>query len=201
MADIWNGADQLRVLLIPIEGIAKYPNNPRRGDETKIQESLSRFGQQKPIVVAKETNFIVAGNHVYGAAKSLGWTHIAAVVTDLSDKDAKAYLLADNRMSDIGDYNDSALAMILEDLATTGQLDGTGYDSDDLDELLAKLEKQSEESSQLADQSPTAEIVFDDDQQQDLWFEFVKWLKGQYPEYETFAARLSRHIDETIRPA
>lgn len=200
MANIWNGAEQLRGLLIPIEKISKYPNNPRRGDETKIQESLSRFGQQKPIVVSKATNFIVAGNHVYGAAKALGWTHIAAVVSDLSDKDAKAYLLADNRMSDIGDYNDSALAAILEDLATTGELDGTGYDADDLDQILAKLEKQNDETSEMADQSPTAEIVFDDDEQQDLWFEFVKWLKGKYPEYETLAARLSRHIDDTIRP-
>ena len=200
MANIWNGAEQLRALLIPIEGISKYPNNPRRGDETKIQESLSRFGQQKPIVVSKATNFIVAGNHVYGAAKALGWTHIAAVVSDLSDKDAKAYLLADNRMSDIGDYNDSALAAILEDLATTGELDGTGYDADDLDQILAKIEKQNDETSEMADQSPTAEIVFDDDEQQDLWFEFVKWLKGKYPEYETLAARLSRHIDDTIRP-
>jgi ParB-like chromosome segregation protein Spo0J len=199
MSNIWNGAEQLKVLLIPIEGIAKYPNNPRRGDEKKIQESLERFGQQKPIVVAKETKFIVAGNHVYGAAKALGWTHIAAVVTDLSDKDAKAYLIADNRMSDIGDYNDSALALILEDLATSGSLDGTGFDSDDLDTLLAKLEKQNDEESKMADQSPTAQIVFDDEDQQDLWFEFVKWLKGKYPEYETFAERLSRFIGDTIR--
>ena len=200
MSEIWNGAEQLKALLVPIDQLAKYPNNPRRGDETKIQESLTRFGQQKPIVVAKETNYIVAGNHVYGAAKALGWTHIAAVVTDLSDKDAKAYLIADNRMSDIGDYNDSALAMILEDLATSGHLDGTGYDSDDLDSLLAKIEKQTDDTKEMADQSPTAEIVFDDEEQQDLWFEFVKWLKGKYPEYETFAARLTRFIDDSIRP-
>lgn len=199
MSEIWNGAPQLRELLIPIDTIAKYPNNPRRGDEKKIQESLERFGQMKPIVVSKSTMLIVAGNHVYGAAKGLGWTHVAAVVADLSDKDAKAYLLADNRMSDIGDYNDSALAMILEDLATTGELDGTGYDADDLDSLLAKIEKQTDDTKEMADQSPTAEIVFDDDEQQDLWFEFVKWLKGKYPEYETFAARLSRFIDDTIR--
>jgi hypothetical protein len=196
MSDIWNGAEQLRALLIPIGSISKYPNNPRRGDEKKIQESLTRFGQQKPIVVSKATSFIVAGNHVFGAAQSLGWTHIAAVVTDLSDKDAKAYLIADNRMSDIGDYNDSALALILEDLATAGNLDGTGFDADDLDALLAKLEKQNSEDSKMADQSPTAQIVFDDEEQQDKWFEFVKWLKGKYPEYETFAARLSRFIDD-----
>lgn len=196
MSDIWNGAEQLRALLIPIGSISKYPNNPRRGDEKKIQESLTRFGQQKPIVVSKATSFIVAGNHVFGAAQSLGWTHISAVVTDLSDKDAKAYLIADNRMSDIGDYNDSALALILEDLATEGNLDGTGFDADDLDALLAKLEKQNSEDSKMADQSPTAQIVFDDEEQQDKWFEFVKWLKGKYPEYETFAARLSRFIDD-----
>ena len=40
------------------------------------------------------------GNHIARAARDLGWAHLAAVVVELDDAAANAYLLADNRSSD-----------------------------------------------------------------------------------------------------
>jgi hypothetical protein len=50
--------------------------NVRQGDIGAISESLKAHGQYRPIVVDKRTNRILAGNHTWKAAKSLGWTQI-----------------------------------------------------------------------------------------------------------------------------
>lgn len=82
---------------------------------------------------------VVAGNHVTRAAAGLGWSEIAAVVMDMTDKQAKAYLASDNRMSELGDVDDDLLAKLLVDIAKHDTLEGTGYSAEDLDDLLAKV--------------------------------------------------------------
>lgn len=119
--------------------LSLWPGNPRRGDVGAISESLKRFGQLKPIVVQASTMRIVAGNHVYRAAAALGWTDISAYIVNITDKDAKAFVAADNRMSDLGDFDDVELSRLLGDILRNDSLVGTGYDQDDLDALLAKV--------------------------------------------------------------
>jgi hypothetical protein len=134
-------APELEDLAVPIESLKLWPRNPRQGDVGAIAESLKRFGQVRPILVQKATSRIVAGNHLYRAATALGWTEIAAVVTDMSDKQAKAYVAADNRVAELGSFDDELLAVLLADIAKTDTLEGTGYDEDDLADLLSKVGK------------------------------------------------------------
>lgn len=136
-------AEALAGLVAPIKSLKPHPDNPRRGDVTGIASSLARFGQVRPILAQRSTSFIVAGNHTYQAALSLGWKRIAVAVVDLSDEDARAYMLADNRWSDVATNDDAALLAILRELGEAGQLEGTGYSPDDLDDLLALLESQT----------------------------------------------------------
>lgn len=149
---VWRGPEALRPLLVPIESVGPWPENPRQGDAGAVAASLARFGQQRPIVVQRSSGLIVAGNHVWRAAAMVGemetalgfgsgrpWTHVAVVLSDLSSEEALGYLVADNRTSDLGTYDDDQLAKILVELAQAGQLLGTGYDGDDVDELLASL--------------------------------------------------------------
>lgn len=118
-----------------METLTPHPRNPRRGDVDEIEASLSRFGQQRAILVDADGR-IVAGNHTYQAAKRRDWTHIAAVTTDLTDDgEIERYLVADNRTSDLGSYENVQLRALLADVAV---LDGTGYDDGDR-ELLAAL--------------------------------------------------------------
>jgi hypothetical protein len=136
-------ATALRDLRVPIDSIAPFPTNPREGDVGAIAESLRRFGQQKPIVVQESTRYIVAGNHLWRAAKALGWGEIAANVVEMDDRTAEAYLIADNRTSELGSYNEEALGDLLRKIAQEGNLRGTGYDGDDVDEFLRDLEKET----------------------------------------------------------
>ncbi len=130
-------APQLRNLVVPIDSVTLHPNNPRRGDVEAVAASLARFGQQKPIVVQASTGYVVAGNHLVKAARSLGWSEIAANVEELDDASAVGFMLADNRTADLGGYDDALLAAILAEQDSAANLAATGYDADDVAAILA----------------------------------------------------------------
>lgn len=124
-----------------INSVWTHPANPRQGDVGAIALSLRQHGQYRPIVVQRSTGYVLVGNHTLLAARSLGWSHIDAVFLDVDDEEAARILLVDNRTSDLAVYDPGALAAMLTDLAqqTEAGLAGTGFDSDDLDDLLADL--------------------------------------------------------------
>lgn len=113
----------LQALAVPIETVTLHPNNPRVGDVEAVAASLKRFGQMRPILIQASTRYVVAGNHLLRAARSLGWTELAVVVVDIDD--ATAYLLADNRTSDLGGYDERLLAAILAEAAAADNLAAT----------------------------------------------------------------------------
>lgn len=133
---VWKGAAGLRKHLVDVATVEPHPRNPRRGQTPEIARSLDRFGQVRPIIT--DGRYIVAGNHTYAAARSLGWTHIAAIPNEFkTPEEARDYLLADNRTSDLGDYARDELLALLSDLEETGAWEGTGYMIDDLEDLRA----------------------------------------------------------------
>lgn len=124
---------------VELERLKPHPANPRRGDVRAIQASLTRFGQVKPIVVQRSTGYIVAGNHTYQAARALGWPTIRCLVRDMTDDEARGYLLADNRTADHATYDEGGLYQLLQDTLQDGSLEGTGYDLDDVETLADAL--------------------------------------------------------------
>lgn len=122
--------------IVEITNLKPYPRNPRRGDVEEIAKSLNVNGQYKPIVVNRRDKTILAGNHTWRAARSLGWTHIAVTYVDVDDYGAQKIVLADNRTSDMSSYDDSKLLDLLESLPT---LEGTGFKQVDLDQLQTLL--------------------------------------------------------------
>jgi len=133
--------ETLAHLAIPIDSIQPHPRNVRQGDVGAISESLKLHGQYRPIVVQKSTGHILAGNHTYKAARALKWKQIAATYVDVTDDQAIRILLMDNRANDLASYDDPALADILKQLMETEQrLEGTGFDPDDLEQLLRDID-------------------------------------------------------------
>ena len=80
---------------------------------------------------------MLAGNHIFVAARQLGWDRIAATTVDVDDHAAARIVAADNRTADLGSYDDDELLALLTGL--DGDLDGTGYTDDDLDALLDEV--------------------------------------------------------------
>lgn len=131
-------APELASLLRHIADISPNPRNYRKHPEANlraIEASLRAHGQQKPIVVRE--GVVVAGHGTLEAAKRLGWTEIACVEYQGSEKEALAYGVADNRPGDLADDDAGLLAEALRELEAEGLLDATGYDTAGLDEVLA----------------------------------------------------------------
>lgn len=122
---------------IAIDELVQRKDNPRKGNIEKIKESLRENGQYRPIIVNSRNNEILAGNHTWLAAKQLGWESIAVWFIDVDEEKAKKIVLADNRTSDLAEYDNNLLYTILEDLE--GDLKGTGFDIDDMEDIMATL--------------------------------------------------------------
>jgi len=120
---------------------ALRPNraNVRRHSEVNlkaIKASLRQFGQQKPIVVDSR-GVVIAGNGTLEAARQLGWTHIAAVESELTGKDRTAYAIADNRTGELAEWDEDILA---EHLKAIGKIE-VGFSKDAIAKLMRSVEK------------------------------------------------------------
>jgi hypothetical protein len=125
--------------MVGVNSLHVHPANPRQGDVGAIYESIEHNGFYGAIIVQRSSGAILAGNHRYMAAVQSGITELPVLYVDVDDDRALRILLADNRTNDKASYDNSSLAEILSDLANTSDLLGTGYDGDDLDELIASL--------------------------------------------------------------
>ena len=199
-----DGAEAFKVtaplahMLVRIDSVQRHPANAHEGDVASVAASLDEFAQQKPIIVQASTNWIVAGNTTHEAAELNGWTHIAASIVDLDDTTARGYMLADNRTSDLGGYNEGKLAILLEAQSIDGALAGTGYDQGNVEDLMerlaqAELKKGSSDGPPPGDKISSYDLIFDDEEQADRWQTFLRFLAQTQPGVTT-AERLDADL-------
>jgi DNA modification methylase len=127
---------ELRVELVPIDDVRPLKLNPRRGDVDFIRDSIRRRGQYTPIIVRRQTGEVLKGNHTWHALKAEDAKRVAVLWRDIEDDaEAQAFALTDNSASDRGSYDPVDLAASLKML---DDLDGTGYDAQDYERILAE---------------------------------------------------------------
>lgn len=157
----------LAVKTVPVASLATYHRNPRRGDVDAIRASLRANGQFRPLVVNRGSltgrkNEVLAGNHTLLAALAEDWITVQVCWLDVDDATAARIVAADNRTSDLAEYDDATLVALLKELSTadTG-LDGSGYSTEEMDNLAALLEEQAaaaptlEETTAAIDYQPS----------------------------------------------
>jgi len=146
-----------QVASVAISSLEAYPTNPRRGDIEAIAQSLKSHGQYRPIVIQYGTNFILAGNHTYKAAKKLGWKKIKVTYIEVDETTARRIVLADNRLTDLAGYNEPLLKSLLQALP---ELDGTGFTQSEVDTLdrLTNGEEKSSIASKPLPSDPEVKI-------------------------------------------
>lgn len=127
----------MEAISVKVDTLKEFEGNPRKGNVKALVESLQANGQYRPIVVQKSTRQILAGNHLWKAAQELGWKEISVVELDVDDTQAKKIVAADNRLADLGVYDEQKLLDLLGEI----DLVGTGYVSADVDDLLAMIEE------------------------------------------------------------
>lgn len=141
--------------LAPIDDLQMWPDNYRRGDIQAIRRSFIRFGFLGALKVKNGT--VYSGNHSLCALRELrdegfarprgidcdpsgGWLVPCISIDHLSEDEAVAFAIADNRTAELGSTDDERLAILLGELAsTTDLLASTGYAEIDLDRLLESL--------------------------------------------------------------
>lgn len=126
------------VRLVRLDTLSPDPDNVRVHPETNlkaIRESLTAFGQQRPLVVM-EDGLVLAGNGTLEAARQLGWQHIAVQVCTLPLDQARAYAVADNRTGELSSWNETGLATLLRSLHEQA-LPLPGWDEAELKKLCA----------------------------------------------------------------
>jgi DNA modification methylase len=106
-----------------------------------LRRSMSHWGMVEPLVVRRSDQLVIGGHQRLEAAKDLGMAVVPAVYVELSDGEAKALNLALNRIR--GEWDMPKLAELLEDLQQLPEIDETltGFDGDEIDALLAELER------------------------------------------------------------
>lgn len=127
---------------VPVAEVHPYPGNPRKITDAglrKIGESLSTFGFVAPIIAQLSTGIIVAGHQRFRAATEiLNMTEVPVVFLDLTDDQAKAYNVADNRTGEEADWDRGKLSELLLELeAADGLIGSVGLSDDEVRELIA----------------------------------------------------------------
>ena len=129
---------------LPLSSIRPDPKNPRRHTQANlasIRKCLAEFGQYRPILVNANTNLIVAGHGLYQVMSELGWAEADCVLMDLTDLQASAISITDNRTAELADWDAPKLCRQLQ--GDKG-VESFGFEVDDLKKLMRQVESGSE---------------------------------------------------------
>lgn len=90
-----------------VDELIPYQNNPRINKEAVkyVSESIKNYGFRNPIILDKN-DVIIAGHTRLESAKKLGFTQVPCIVADdLSEKQAKALRLLDNKTAEFAEWD------------------------------------------------------------------------------------------------
>lgn len=125
---------KLKIEYISIDELIPYINNPRLNDGAvdKVASSIKNFGFKNPIIIDKG-NEIIAGHTRLKAARKLGLEEVPTIkVDDLTEKQIKAFRIADNKTSELAEWDMELLEVEFDDLDDVF----TGFSTDEIDKLL-----------------------------------------------------------------
>jgi len=127
----------MKVEQIPTEKLIPYARNAKKHDAAQVSKlagSIREFGFNNPVLIDKD-NGIIAGHGRVLAAQSLALESVPCIrLGHLSDTQRRAYILADNRLAEIGGgWDEELLGLELADLRELDfNLDLMGFGAEDI---------------------------------------------------------------------
>jgi len=150
----------LAITYRPVDGLKLDPANPRRHSRTQIRQianSIEAFGFNVPILIDRDGN-VIAGHGRLLACRERGITEVPTLCLDhLTPAQARAFMIADNRLAEIAAWDDRLLAEQLKELSLLGldfSIEVTGFAMGEIDLRIAALEEMSETDADPADVLP-----------------------------------------------
>ena len=126
-----------KIQYLSLNEIKPYNNNPRKiKNVDKVAKSIAEFGFQQPIVVDKN-NIIIVGHTRFQASKQLELEKVPVLIADLTEQQAKAYRIVDNRLNEDNEWDKDLLNIEIDDLKDyNSELLNFGFDEKELDNIL-----------------------------------------------------------------
>ena len=129
-----------------IEELKPDPANPRRHSNKQIRQianSIKSLGFNAPIAVDRDDK-VVSGHGRLLACRLLRWTEVPTLLLDrLSPAQARAFMLADNRLAELADWDDRLLVQHLKELSLLVldfNIEDTGFEIGEIDLRIASVE-------------------------------------------------------------
>ena len=115
--------NHLTITYLPVEDLTSLGPSPRTHSRRKIEmltRSIERFGMVIPIAVDPQ-NRVVAGEARLAAATKLDLSHVPVLqISHLSHEEARAFRIADNRLTELGSWDEDVLRGEFEFLVELG---------------------------------------------------------------------------------
>jgi hypothetical protein len=150
----------LEVIYRRIDQLKPDPANPRRHSKQQIRQianSIKAFGFNAPILIDRDGN-IIAGHGRWLACRELGWSEVPTLCLDhLTPAQARAFLIADNRLAEIASWDDQLLAQQLKELSLLVldfNIEDIGFEMGEIDLRISSLEDPAATNDDLADLLP-----------------------------------------------
>lgn len=156
-------AEQLT--MVPIDDLIPYANNAKKHGVKQINQiraSLREFGFVTPVLIDFDNN-IIAGHGRVEAARAEGMSEVPCVlVTNLTEAQRKAYILADNRLSETAAWDTELLKIELEGLEALNFDTGiAGFDAEAMEEMGIDAEKEDDSAPEVKDDDFDGEAAAD----------------------------------------
>jgi len=143
-------AEATQIERVDVSKLIPYINNAKQHSEqqvAKLAASIREFGFVNPVLIDKDFN-VIAGHGRIMAAKKLGLSEVPCLfIEGLSEAQRKAYILADNRLGELAEWDMELVTSELEALQEMNfDIDLTGFEleqedgvrEDDYDPVLPK---------------------------------------------------------------
>lgn len=172
---------ELTIEYVPINEIKRAPRNAKEHDLGALNASVRRFGYISPMIRDERTGMLVVGHGrlddllgmksraedvpkgIKVRADGMWLAPVVRGVRFASDSEAEAYGIADNRITELGGWDEPLLVEALASLAAEGEemLEGIGFDVDDLDEYAKSLGNEERETDDREEDVPPADELLE----------------------------------------
>lgn len=127
-----------------------WTKNPRKNKSAieRVAESIRKFGFGAPIVARRANREVIAGHTRLQAAHLLKLRAVPVRFLDLDERQAHQLSLADNKLGEIAEWDEDALAQQLSEL-NIGEAAVVGWSPSDLGKLLEVPEPDEDVTNQL----------------------------------------------------
>ncbi len=172
--------DKVKIEYMKVEDLISYVNNPKQHPPEQIDliaSSIKEFGFLNPIIVSKD-NEIVAGHGRLLACKKLGIKEVPVIRAEhLTPAQIKAYRIADNRLTELGEWDMDLIKVELEELQELDfDITLTGFDLEELEEG----EEGEEDTIKEIKDKESFELVIEFNSEEEVREAYEKFTKEGY---------------------